>query len=42
MAGIAPAGPAGSLGSTGISTLAVTLTAGRGEETVEAPGDVVM
>lgn len=41
MAGIPPARTASSLGSTGISTLAVTVTAGRGEEAVEAPEGVV-
>lgn len=37
MAGIPPAGTAGSLGSTGISTLAVTVTAGGAEEEWRLP-----
>ena len=41
MAGIPSAGTASSSGSTGISALAVTVTAGRGEEAVEAPEGVV-
>ena len=40
MAGIPSAGTASSSGSTGISALAVTVTAGR-EEAVEAPEGVV-
>lgn len=42
IAGVAPAGLASSFGSTGISILAVTLTAGRGEVTGEGPEGVVL
>lgn len=42
MAGSASAGLASSLGSTGNSTLAVTLTAERREVTVLSPEDVGM
>lgn len=42
MAGTASAGLASSLGPTGISTWAVTLTDGKEEVTAEGTGDVAV